>query len=276
MMHRPSELIAFLKSIGASPKKSLSQNFLIDGNIVRKIVSFANIKPADTVVEIGPGPGVLTEELLSQGAHVIAIEKDKKFASSLIRLQTPDNRLQVFEADALSFSYPEIRCKLVSNLPYQITTPLLGLLLPLKNSFESLTLMVQKEVAARMCAAPATHDYSSLSLFIQFYSTPHKGFTVEPTCFYPRPTVQSSVLKLTLKTPPKVSSEAAFFAMTRKAFQHRRKMIRASLKATYPLVSIDRGLEKAGKNLKARPEELALDDFLILFQEIEKEQPHLR
>jgi 16S rRNA (adenine1518-N6/adenine1519-N6)-dimethyltransferase len=128
--------------------------------------------------------------------------------------------------------------------------------------------MVQKEVSARFIAKPSTSDYSSITVFVQFYSDPEYGFTVEPTCFYPPPRVKSAVVKFNLKDHPPVSSEEAFFAMTRRAFQQRRKMVRSSLKLVYDQPSIDRGLEKIGKGLQVRPENLSLADFLILFQEI--------
>lgn len=272
-LYKPSALRAFLEEIGASPKKSLSQNFLIDGNIIRKIVTFAGVQKGDSVLEIGPGPGVLTEELLARGAHVLAVEKDRKFAAALPRLQTEDVRLTVVEGDILEQDLSKLlkpRTKLVANLPYQITTPILTTFLPKREFFESITVMVQKEVSARFLAEPSTKDYSSITVFVQFYSHPEYGFTVEPTCFYPPPRVKSSVVKFTLQDSPPVSSEEAFFAMTRRAFQQRRKMLRASLKHDYPIESIDRGLEKIGKGLQVRPENLSLADFLILFQEIEK------
>ncbi len=277
-LYKPSELRAFLEEIDAFPKKSLSQNFLIDGNIIRKIVTLAGVQPGDSVLEIGPGPGVLTEELLARGAHVLAVEKDRKFARALTRLQTEDGRLNVIEGDILEQDLSKLlkpKTKLVANLPYQITTPILTGFLPKKEFFESITVMVQKEVSARFIAHPSTKDYSSITVFVQFYSQPEYGFTVEPTCFYPPPRVKSAVVKFHLKDHPPVSSEEAFFAMTRRAFQQRRKMIRASLKLIYTLESIDRGLEKIGKGLQVRPENLSLSDFLILSQEIEKKQEDL-
>jgi 16S rRNA (adenine1518-N6/adenine1519-N6)-dimethyltransferase len=272
-LYKPSELRAFLEEIGASPKKSLSQNFLIDGNIIRKIAVLADIQAGDTILEIGSGPGVLTEELLARGAHVLAIEKDRKFAAALNRLQTKDNRLTVIEGDVLDediSSYLKPNTKLVANLPYQITTPVLTKFLPRKQFFQSITVMVQKEVATRFLGHPSTKDYGSITVFVRFYSEPAYGFTVEPTCFYPPPRVRSAVVKFTLRAHPAVSSEEAFFAMTRRSFQQRRKMLRSSLKNDYDLVTIDRGLEKIGKGIQVRPEDLSLDDFLVLFKEIEK------
>lgn len=271
-LYKPSELKAFLAEIGAAPMKFLSQNFLIDGNIVRKIVKFADVKKGDTVLEVGPGPGVLTEELLAQGALVIAVEKDRKFAAALHRLQTPDNRLIVFEDDVLKWNPVEHLkpgTKLIANLPYNITTPILTHFLPHRELFESITVMVQKEVGERLVAQPGTKAYGSLSVFVQFYSDPVKGFTVEPTCFYPAPKVQSAVIQFKLKTPP-IPSDDRFFEMTRRAFGQRRKMVHTTLKSHYSVERLDEGLRQIGKGLKVRPEELSLADFLVLFKVIDQ------
>lgn len=272
MLYKPSELKAFLSEIDAAPNKFLSQNFLIDGNIVRKIVKLADVQPGDTVLEIGPGPGVLTEQLLSQGAQVIAVEKDRKFAAALHRLQTADGRLQVFEDDALEWDvskHVKAGTKLIANLPYNITTPILTHFLPYRELFHSLTVMVQKEVGERLVAKAGSKTYGSLSVFVQFYSDPVKGFIVEPTCFYPAPKVQSAVVQFRLKKPP-VADEIRFFEMTRCAFGQRRKMVRSTLKENYPIEKVEAGLTKIGKGLHVRPEELSLDDFLVLFHEVEQ------
>ena len=271
-LYKPTELKAFLADIGAAPMKFLSQNFLIDGNVVRKIVKLANIKKNDSVLEIGPGPGVLTEELLAQGATVIAVEKDRKFAAALHRLQTSDLRLQVFEDDALKWDptlHLKPETKLIANLPYNITTPILTHFLPRRELFQSLTVMVQKEVGERLLAKPGSKTYGSLSVFVQFYSDPIKGFIVPPTCFYPAPKVQSVVVHLKLKEPP-IPSDTRFFEMTRRAFGQRRKMVHTTLKNHYPLDQLEEGLMKIGRGLKVRPEELSLTDFLMLFKIIEQ------
>jgi 16S rRNA (adenine1518-N6/adenine1519-N6)-dimethyltransferase len=271
-LYKPSELKAFLAEIGAAPIKFLSQNFLIDGNIVRKIVKWADVKKEDSVLEVGPGPGVLTEELLSQGATVVAVEKDRKFATALHRLQTSDRRLQVFEDDILKWDpAPHIqpRTKLIANLPYNITTPILTHFLPRRDLFQSITVMVQKEVGQRLVAKPGSKAYGSLSIFVQFYSDPIKGFIVEPTCFYPAPKVQSVVVQFKLK-PPLISADDRFFEMTRRAFGQRRKMVHTTLKHHYPLDKLEEGLTKIGKGLKVRPEDLSLADFLVLFQIVDQ------
>ncbi|MGR3973696.1 MAG: 16S rRNA (adenine(1518)-N(6)/adenine(1519)-N(6))-dimethyltransferase RsmA [Candidatus Rhabdochlamydia sp.] len=275
-IYKPSELKLFLSQIGAAPQKRFSQNFLIDGNVVRKMIAFAQISPDDTVLEIGPGPGVLTEALLQQGHRVIAVEKDRKLSHALHRFQTADHRLQVFEDDALNWD-PSLHLappvKLIANLPYNITTPLLTHFLPRHSLFSSMTLMVQKEFADRMLAEVGSSDYSSLSLFLQFYCTPYPGFIVQPTCFYPAPSVKSAIIKLVLKEPPPVDP-VKFFELTRKAFQQRRKMIRTSLRHLYCATQIERALELIGKGPYVRPEELTLSDFLILFSKVDQTDHH--
>src|SRR3990167_1082359 len=190
-----SELIPFLDQIGLRPKKFLSQNFLIDRNIVHKILRLAEIQPGDIVLEIGPGPGALTAALLNAGASVLAIEKDPVLAQALHRLQTPDHRMHVIAEDALTCSFSTISAhKVVANLPYHITTPLLEKLF--LHPFSSLTLMMQKEFAHRLLAQPGSKEFSSFTLFSQFYTSLQGKFHVPPDCFYPKPTVHSSVIRL--------------------------------------------------------------------------------
>ena len=271
--YRPTELKAYLRSLGAAPTKRLSQNFLIDGNIIRKIVSFADITPGDSVLEIGPGPGALTEALLEAGASVTAVEMDRTFAPALASLQTPDNRLTIIQGDFLkvdlSAALANKHWKVVANLPYHITTPILAKLLPERKSISTLTVMVQKEMADRMLGEVGTKDWSSFSVFLRFYSDPAAGFTVQPSCFYPKPTVKSAVIQLKLHQPPAVSSTEKFFLLVRTAFQQRRKTLAASLKKLYSKEQVESALKKLDKNPKLRPEELSLDDFVRLFIEID-------
>jgi 16S rRNA (adenine1518-N6/adenine1519-N6)-dimethyltransferase len=266
MRFRPTELQHLLRTLGERPKRSLSQNFLIDGNVLKKMVLLAEVKEGDLIIEIGSGPGALTEALLDAGATVIAIEKDLKFAGALEGLQRKDSRLEVIAEDFLSLSIETLlqkrkKAKVVANLPYQITTPILSRLLPLHRQIDSLTLMVQREVAARYIAKEGTADYSSFTLFLQYYATASYGFTVPPTCFYPRPKIYSATVKLLLKEPP----SAAFPSqLIRTSFQQRRKMVRTSLKALYPAEIIEGALNQLGLNPQIRPEELSLTHFFQL------------
>ncbi len=270
---RPSELRQFLDSLGVRARKSLSQNFLIDGNILRKIVSAAGVTSDDLVIEIGPGPGALTEFLLQTGARVVAIEKDRVFANALQRLDHGNGQLRIFEADALDFDLSPIlglssSIKVVANLPYQLTSPLLGKLVPLGPSVKSLTLMVQKEVAERITARAGTEDYSSLSIFVELYAEAQLMFTVEPTCFYPRPKVRSAVVHLDLHRPPADLDAASFIRFIRTAFGKRRKTLRSSLRSLFPREAISAALQAQRLGEDARPETLSLDQFIHLFRSL--------
>lgn len=273
-LHRSSELRLFLQELRIDAKKGLSQNFLIDGNILRKIIKAAEIHPQDHVLEIGPGPGALTEFLLDFGAHVTAIEIDPHFATALKRLQTEGRPLNIFQEDFLTFPLEDFlanapkKIKVVANLPYHITTPILTKLLPMHDKIESVTIMVQKEFAKRMIAAPRSADYGSFTVFAAFYSHPIYCFTVEPTCFYPRPKVRSAIVHCRLQPPPRPDAQDAFFILTRTAFQKKRKMLRTSLKDLFPAAAIEQALADMGISPLARPEELSLEQFLIFFDKI--------
>lgn len=267
---RPTELQAYLKERGLHARKGLSQNFLIDGNIIQKIVRTAEIAKEDHVLEIGPGPGALTQAILEQGAHLTAVEMDKEFAKDLERLQTQDKRLEVVCADILEFPIAEYlkkrkKIKVVANLPYHITTPILTLLLPMYREIESLTIMVQKEFADRMSAEKKTADYSSFTVFLQFYARVTKRFDVSPSCFYPKPKVTSSVVHCELHPPLLKENSEGFFKLTRTAFGKRRKMLRASLKELYPVKRIEEALAKLNHPPTARPEELSIEEFISFF-----------
>lgn len=280
-VYQPSELRLFLNQLGIFPRKGLSQNFLIDGNIIRKIVKAAAVQSQEIVLEIGPGPGALTQALLETGAHVLAVEKDRILAQALERLQTPSQQLTVYSDDVMTFPVEERlspflgegkKAKVVANLPYHLTTPILTQLVPLRALFSSLTIMVQEEVARRMTAQPGSSEYSSLTIFLRFYTEPHYAFTVSHNCFYPAPKVDSAVVVLKLREPPLAADEAAsFFQLTRTAFEHRRKMLRASLKTLFSPQLIEEGLIAIGQNPLARPEMLSLEQFLQLYHFLKNE-----
>jgi 16S rRNA (adenine1518-N6/adenine1519-N6)-dimethyltransferase len=274
-IYKPSELRLFLNELGIFPKKGLSQNFLIDGNIIRKIVAASNVQSDDVILEIGPGPGSLTQALLETGAYVVAVEKDDVLAKALERLQTPSQQLSIYCQDIMTFPLeeelskklkPGQKAKVIANLPYHLTTPILAQIAPLHPLFSSLTVMVQEEVGRRMTAQPGTSEYSSFTLFLRFYTHPHYAFTVSHNCFYPAPKVDSAIIILHLHEPP-LSGEAAsaFFQVTRTAFEQRRKMLRASLKSLFPPQKVEEALQTIGQNPLARPENLSLEDFLQLY-----------
>lgn len=279
-IYKPSELLQFLTELGISPKKGLSQNFLIDGNIIRKIVAAAQVEPGDIVLEIGPGPGSLTEALLDAGAMVVAVERDSILANALERLKSDERSLKIFCEDIMSFDLeknlkallsPGKKAKVIANLPYHLTTPIISELVTRKDLFSSLTLMVQDEVARRFIAKPGTSAYSSFTVFLNYHCRPRYAFMVSKNCFFPPPSVQSAVVVLDIIPPPKVSSEAKFFEMTRRAFEHRRKMLRGSLRDLYDPIKITEALNELKLNPLARPEELSLEQFILLFESLQSQ-----
>ncbi|WP_042281415.1 16S rRNA (adenine(1518)-N(6)/adenine(1519)-N(6))-dimethyltransferase RsmA [Candidatus Protochlamydia sp. R18] len=282
-IYKPSELRLFLNQLGIFPKKGLSQNFLIDGNIIRKIVRASDVQPGNLVLEIGPGPGSLTQAMLEAEAHVVAVEKDSILARELKRFQTPSKQLEIFCEDILMFSVEEElqsrlrddqKAKVIANLPYHLTTPILAEMVVRRKLFSSLTVMVQEEVARRMTALPGQSDYSSFTIFLNFYSKPRYGFTVSRNCFYPAPKVDSAIVVLELKEPPPNIDAQVFFKITRTAFEQRRKMLRASLKSLFDPSKISSALEIIGQNPQARPEVLSLEDFIKLYHELYSSERH--
>ncbi len=268
-LYKPSELHQFLNEMGIQPKKGLSQNFLIDGNILNKMVDATEIAPGDTALEIGPGPGALTEALLARGANVIAIEKDEKLAHHLERLQ--NGKLKIFIDDFRNIRLKRLlkenrkKVKVIANIPYNLTGLILQELLPKREFIESIHLMVQKEVAERCTASVRTKDYSSFTLFTNYHANAKLLFTVPRACFYPKPKIDSAVLELKLKIPPVDAPYEELFELIRSAFQMRRKMLRVSLKQFKSAVEIEKALEKIGLEKSARPQELTLANFSSLF-----------
>lgn len=280
-LYRPSELRALLDFLGVAPKKGLSQNFLIDGNILSKIARLADLQPGDLVIEIGPGPGALTEKLLECGCHVLAIEKDTVFARHLQSKQHP--QLEVWCEDVLEFPFESElvkrvgnkKAKVVANIPYHLTTPILEKLMSLPHLIECAVLMVQEEVARRCTALSSTKDFSSFTVFLHYYSQPKYGFFVAPTCFYPVPKVGSAIIRLDLGKRYEVANEQQFFVATRTSFCHRRKMLTSSLKELYPVEKIQRALEAVKKPITARPENLSVEEWITFFNEVFKSSCNL-
>ena len=289
-LYRPSELQQFLATLGISPKKSLSQNFLIDGNILRKISQFADLHPADQVIEIGPGPGALTEQMLDLGCFVVAIEKDRLFAEALSRLvkgTARNGRLNVFEADVMDVDFiatldrlgfgRETQAKVVANIPYHLTTPIMEKIILNAERISMAVLMVQEEVARRCVAHPGTKDYSSLTIFLQFYTDVQYGFLVPARCFYPIPRVESAVIRLTMKKelPLAAIERKMFFKIIHTVFQQRRKMIKVSLRQFFDSKIVVSALEKIHKTEKTRPEELSVAEWVQFFQALSQLLPNI-
>lgn len=273
-MYKPSDLFDFLNGLGIHPKKGLSQNFLIDGNIIRKIIKTAEVTADDVILEIGPGPGALTQALLETGATLIAVEKDAVLAKALERFE--NDRLHIFCADILDFPIEATldkfkkgkKGKVIANLPYHLTTPILVKLVTMREQFSHLFLMVQDEVAERLTAQPGNAQYGSITVFLNFYSNPKYAFTVKRSCFFPQPGVDSAIIDVELKAPPQIADLENFFKMTRTAFEHRRKMLRASLRDLYPSEKIVEALQAIGVNPQSRPQDLSLEAFLALYKKL--------
>jgi 16S rRNA (adenine1518-N6/adenine1519-N6)-dimethyltransferase len=270
---KPSELHQFLIDLGAKPKKVLSQNFLIDGNILKKIVAAAEIQPGDLVLEIGPGPGALTDQLLAAGARVVAVEKDDRLAGALPRLDR-EGRLEVFAQDINDFPIadelkkrlaPGQKAKVVANLPYHLTSKILADLVPMHDVLSDVVVMVQDEAARRFAASAGNKEYGSFTVFLNFYSKVKYCFKVKNTCFFPPPKVESAIVALKLREPPVVDDLETFFRFTRGSFEHRRKMMRGTWRDELGSDRVERALEEVGAKRESRPEQLSLEQFLALY-----------
>ncbi len=241
-----SELDPFLRERDLRPKKSLSQNFLVDANVLRKIVKTADLTPQDEVLEIGPGPGGLTKTLIEGGATVTAVEIDKRYANLLA--QTIDSpKLTVICEDFLEFT-PLKTFAVVANIPYHISSPLIEKLVENISKYSKIFLTVQKDFADRiLCKKPS----NAFSIFIELYFKASIAFTISKDCFYPKPTIPSVLLSLIPKEKLPLEDPKEFILFVRHLFQHRRKMIRSIL-----------GLPDI---TDARPEALKLENFIQLY-----------
>ena len=251
--------------------KKLGQNFLIDENVVRQIVEAAELSEADTVLEVGPGIGTLTQGLAESKAQVVAVELDTRLLPVLATTLEGYDNVRVVHGDILKVNIMEEvgapEFKVCANLPYYITTPTIFALLEKRLPMERLVAMVQKEVAERMAAQPGGKEYGALSVAIQYYTEPEIAFIVPPTSFIPAPAVDSAVIvcKRRAKPPVEVCDEALFFRVVKAAFSLRRKMLSNSLKNMgIKGEQVAKWLELAGVDGKRRAETLSLEDFAKL------------
>ncbi|MFY8329234.1 16S rRNA (adenine(1518)-N(6)/adenine(1519)-N(6))-dimethyltransferase RsmA [Vagococcus carniphilus] len=232
----PSRTKEILKKYGFSFKKSLGQNFLTEPNILRNIASTAELNETDRIIEIGPGIGALTEHLARSNGEVLAFEIDQRLIEVLDDTMSPYNNVTVVNEDVLKADVKQIAesvfqtegsIKVVANLPYYITTPIMMHLLMSGLDIESMVVMMQKEVADRITAVPGTKAYGSLSIAVQYYMDADLAFIVPKTAFVPQPNVDSAIIKLQKRTTPLVDvvDEDFFFKLTRSAFTQRRKTL---------------------------------------------------
>lgn len=260
-----------LKSFGIRASKRLGQNFLIDENIVAGIVAAARLKPEDTVLEIGPGIGTLTQGLAEAGASVVAVELDRRLLEVLAKTLEGYDNIRIIQGDILEIDITrEIsveKFKVVANLPYYITTPIIMSLLEQRLPIELLVTMVQKEVAERMVAAPGGKDYGALSIAVQYYTEPQIIFKVPPASFIPAPAVESAVIRCTVRERPPVElrNERLFFRLVKAAFAQRRKTLSNTLKAAGIVAKdVETILAKAEIDGTRRGETLTIAEFAAL------------
>lgn len=281
VMHlgNPTNTIAVLNRYGFSFQKKFGQNFLIDENVVEKIVRDAGVTKDDFVLEIGPGIGTMTQILCENAREVVAVEIDDK----LIPILTEDtlswyDNVTVIHEDILKLDIVKLAnernggkpIKVVANLPYYITTPIIMGLFEIHVPLDSITIMVQKEVADRMQVGPGTKDYGALSLAVQYYAKPQIILNVPASCFMPRPNVDSAVIQLTRyeKPPVEVKDEHLMFRLIRASFNQRRKTMTNSV-GNSPELSVSKeqmaaALEKCGLSATVRGEALTLAQFAEL------------
>lgn len=274
----PQNTIAVLQKYGFNFQKKFGQNFLIDTNVLDKIISSAEITKDDCVLEIGPGIGTMTQYLAESAREVVAVEIDKALIPILEDTLSAYDNVTVINEDILKVDINAIvqernggrPIKVVANLPYYITTPIIMGLFEQHVPLKSITIMVQKEVADRMQVGPGTKDYGALSLAVQYYAEPKIVANVPPNCFIPRPNVGSAVIRLTRyeEPPVKVDDEHKMFALIRASFNQRRKTLvnglgnAAGLSVTKDQVA--EALEKMGLSPTIRGEALTLEQFAEL------------
>lgn len=283
-----SEIRALLAAAGLRPRHRLGQNFLIDLNLMRKLVAAAQPSPGDVVLEVGAGTGSLTEMLLDRGAHVVAVEVDRGLAALLRKRLENRPALTLIEADALAGKHrlnprihealaaraaaPGGRRMLVSNLPYQIATPLLIDLLCDTPPLDRIVCTIQKEVGERLTARPRSAAYGPVSVLAESLATVEQLALFKPEAFWPRPKVESVMVRLTPHPPERVELDElpAFAAFVHQAFQQRRKMLRRLARQREDGPALLAALQRLGISPQARPEELSAPQWRSLFRALRR------
>lgn len=274
----PQNTIEVLQKYHFNFQKKFGQNFLIDTHVLDKIISAAGITKDDFVLEIGPGIGTMTQYLACAAREVVAVEIDKNLIPILEDTLQDYENVSVINDDILKVDIAALAeeknqgrpIKVVANLPYYITTPIIMGLFEKNVPLESITVMVQKEVADRMQVGPGTKDYGALSLAVQYYAEPYIVANVPPNCFMPRPSVGSAVIRLTRhrEMPVLVKDEKLMFRLIRASFNQRRKTLANGLKNSPELQfskeEIETAIETLGKGASVRGEALTLEEFAKL------------
>ena len=282
----PQNTIEILQKYQFNFQKKFGQNFLIDTHVLEKIIRAANITKDDMVLEIGPGIGTMTQYLAEAAGKVIAVEIDKNLIPILEDTLSAYDNVRVINDDVLKVDLKKLAdeenggkpVKVVANLPYYITTPIIMGLFENGVPVESITVMVQKEVADRMQTGPGNKDYGALSLAVQYYADPYIVANVPPNCFMPRPKVGSAVIRLTRheKPPVEVEDEKLMFDIIRASFNQRRKTLVNGLnnsdKISLPKEVLTQAVEQLGRGAGVRGEALSLEEFAKLTNYIKQQQ----
>ena len=280
----PNRTKDILEKYGFSFKKSLGQNFLIDTNILRRIVDFAELSDETGVIEIGPGIGALTEQLARRAKKVVAFEIDQRLLPILADTLSPYSNVRIIHQDVLKADVQQVvneelrdikDIMVVANLPYYVTTPIIMKLLTENLPLRGIVVMLQKEVADRISAKPGSKDYGSLSIAVQYYTKAETVMTVPRTVFVPQPNVDSAAIRLTkLDEPPvRVQHEAFFFEVVRASFGQRRKTILNNLTSNLPKgkvykEAIQGVLHELNIDSRRRGETLTINEFAALSERL--------
>ena len=284
-LSNPQVTIQTIKKYEFAFQKKFGQNFLIDDHVITKIINAAEITKDDLVLEIGPGIGTMTQYLAESAGKVIAVEIDKNLIPILGETLSEYDNVTVLHGDILKTDICKIAeeknqgrpIKVVANLPYYITTPIIMGLFESHVPLQSITVMVQKEVADRMQVGPGSKDYGALSLAVQYYAKPYIAANVPPNCFIPRPGVGSAVIRLTRyeEPPVMVKDESLMFKLIRASFNQRRKTLQNGIanspELPYSKAQVEKALEKMGLAANVRGESLTLAEFAKLSDTISEE-----
>lgn len=283
-LSNPQVTIETIQKYGFDFQKKYGQNFLIDARVLDKIIAAAEIGPEDCVLEIGPGIGTMTQYLAEQAGKVIAVEIDDKLIPILQETLKDYDNVRIIHQDVMKLDLNELAAtenhgkpmKVVANLPYYITTPIIMGLFEQNVPLQNITVMVQKEVADRMQVGPGTKEYGALSLAVQYYAKPYIVANVPPNCFIPRPNVASAVIRLTRYTEPPVAvkNEKLMFQLIRASFNQRRKTlvngIGNAAQLNYTKEQMQQALERMGASPTVRGETFTLEDFARLSDTLEE------